>query len=284
MRVTFIMPEPNFLGALIKPLQALGHEILVNRCHPNVDVIICWSISVLREGKMWRERLPHIPFIFYNWDMYHWIHEHPRGYDWKGCADLMKRSTEVWVPSDEVRMRQVEYFDVQTPTRTIKSFARLFDSPVPIEDKRFLINHMRGQPDKLMGKFEQACTELGIPYLSMEHGLGEREFQEKLATCTATVCPFYEASTGGLTAIEAHNLGKPVILSDSPYQGGKEYLGDRAIYFKSDDYEDFKRVLKETYDNPPKLNLDDCRAFCAQYTPDIMARDIDNALKEVLRQ
>lgn len=284
MRITFIMPEPNFLSALIEPLKAMGHEVLVNRCHPNVDVIICWSISVLNDGKMWRERLPHIPFIFYDWDRYHWIHEHPRGYDWEGSAELMRKSTEVWIPSLEVGLRQKEYHNLQTPTRVIKSFARLFDSPVPIEDKRFMINHMRGQPDKLMGRFEQACTELGIPYISTEHGLSESEFQEKLATCTATVCPFYEASTGGLTALEAYNLGKPVILSDSPYQGGKDYFGDRAIYFKSDDYDDFKRVLRETYDNPPKLDLDDCRAFCDQYKPDIMAKEIELILKEVVEK
>ncbi len=62
--------------------------------------------------------------------------------------------------------------------------------------------------------------------------------------------------------LEGYKLGKGSVVSDSPYEGVRDYLGDRAIYFDDNSYEDFKRVIKETWENTPKPDLDDCRAFC----------------------
>lgn len=281
MKLAFIIPTPNFLLDLVKPLEEMGHTVLINRCTDDTDFIIGWSISVNRDIEGFHRRYSHIPLITYNWDMYHWIKEHPRGYPWNDFALLMKDSLEVWVPSDEVRLRQEEYFNVKTPTRTIKSFARFFEPTTKVEDGRFLMNHMRVQPDKCVGNFESVCQELGIPYMSPDHSLSEEEFQRRVATCTALVCPFYEASTGGLTILEGHRLGKPVVLCDSQYQGGREYMGDRAIYYKWDDREEMKRVLLDVFDNPPKLDLEECKKHCANFTHTKMAEDIDTALKEL---
>ena len=73
-------------------------------------------------------------------------------------------------------------------------------------------------------------------------------------------------------------------MSDSPYMGGKEYFGDRAIYFKHDSYEEFKRVLLETFQNPPKLNISDCENFCEQYKPEVVAKRVEDVLKLLLER
>ena len=78
-------------------------------------------------------------------------------------------------------------------------------------------------------------------------------------------CDYHETSTGGLGLLEGYNLGKVSVVSDSPYEGVRDYLGDRAIYFDDNSYEDFKRVIKETWENTPKPDLNECRDFCKQH-------------------
>ena len=72
------------------------------------------------------------------------------------------------------------------------------------------------------------------------HHRSEEEFQKWLAEANLLLCPYYEASTGGLSLLEGFNIGKPVLVCDSPYLGAKDYFGDNAFYFKNGDYEDLK--------------------------------------------
>jgi glycosyltransferase involved in cell wall biosynthesis len=91
----------------------------------------------------------------------------------------------------------------------------------------------------------------------------------------------YEASTGGLTLLEAYRLGKPVLMSNSYYQGGQDYFGDKAEYFQYDSYSNFKAKLKDMWENPRKVNIEDAIIFTDQYTPEKMAESVLNRLKEL---
>ena len=42
-------------------------------------------------------------------------------------------------------------------------------------------------------------------------------------------------------------------------------MKEKAIYFDDNSYEDFKRVIKETWENTPQTNLKECQAFCAAH-------------------
>ena len=110
------------------------------------------------------------------------------------------------------------------------------------------------------------------------------DFRKTIAECSFMCTEYHETSTGGLTLLEGYRLGKPSVASDSPYEGVRDYLGDKAIYFDDNSYEDFKRVIKETWENTPKLDLKECEAYCATHptleeTVDVMIGRLE-ALKE----
>ena len=120
--------------------------------------------------------------------------------------------------------------------------------------------------------YEESKTDVNHPHIPVKrtnHGYNENEWRRILAGCTFICTEFHEASTGGLSLIEAHNLGKNVVISDSKYMGARDYLGDRAIYFKDGDYEDFKRVITETYKNPPKLDKAECEKWVKENVPSL---------------
>ena len=125
-----------------------------------------------------------------------------------------------------------------------------------------------------MGWPRRACRELDIPLKESGHRLSEEEFQRTVAHCTFLCTEYEEASTGGLTLLEGFRLGKPVVVSDSKYMGARDYLGDEAIYFNNDSYEDFKETIKNTWENPPTLSLDLCREITDQYTLDKMVDEM----------
>jgi len=109
--------------------------------------------------------------------------------------------------------------------------------------------------------------------------LSESEFQKRIANCTFLVCEYYEASTGGLTLLEGHRLGKPVLVSDSPYMGAKDYFGDRANYFKHDDYEDFKNKISEMWNNRTTLDREACVKFTDRYSLENMVKEMIERMK-----
>lgn len=281
MKISFIIPKNNFLADLVPHLEDLGHEIVWNDIDESCDVIICWSLSQMELTKKLRAKAPGVPLINYNWDVYEWTRTDARGYDWDAYGRFLKESIDIWTPSIPVGMRMSEYYDIQK-YHIIQTFARFFEPPVEVEDKRFVINVMRAQKDRNYGMFEKACTELGIPYYSPNHEWSETEFQEKLSTCTFLVCPYYEASTGGLTLLEGHRLGKPVLMSNSRYMGGREYFGSRARYFQHDNIESLKNELLKLWHGTPKLNIRDCYNFTEKFTSKKMAKNIHLRLKEIL--
>jgi len=283
MRISLIKPDSVNINPWVAEFEKLGVEVIVNTCTNDCDFLIGASHSQLPRIKKMNEFYPHVPMINYNWDFYGWVDmKSSGGYNWPGYGELLKKSLEIWTPSEEVNIRTEEFLGLGHKCKIIKTFARLFDYKGEIKDGRYIYQAMRHyNNDKNIGWLKKACSELNIPLYESLHKLSEIDFQKVIAECSFLVTEYHEASTGGLTLIEAHRLGKPVIVSDSKYMGARDYFGERAIYFNDDSYDDFKNTIKQTWDNTPKLDINDCIEFTNQYKLDNMVSQMYNRLLEL---
>lgn len=129
-----------------------------------------------------------------------------------------------------------------------------------VKDGGYALCTLRHLPDACDTWFEQCCAELGIPFLRTDHNLDRAGYERAVAECRFLVSHYREASTGGLTLMEGYRLGKPVLLSDSRWNGARDYFGDRAVYFRGDDREDFKTALGTMHSAPSPVPPD-CRQW-----------------------
>lgn len=218
------------------------------------DAIISMGIGAMEPTITAAMAWPKARLYCYCWDCYSWaidgLHHHGSlPYAEYGTL-LAERAHEVWVPSHCTGARCTEFWRVP-PIKIVRilSACPWWDHP-NVRDGGYAINCLRVQPDAKWGMFEDCCKELGIPFVSTQHRVSEAEYRDYVAGCRFICAPLDELSTGGLSLMEAYRLGKPVLLSNSPYNGGRDYFGNRAIYFKHDDERDFKFWLKQMIDHP----------------------------------
>ena len=267
MIVSYITPPSANAEPFYPMMEKKGVKVYFNSIHPDCDFII----STMPTGyfhllKMFHETFPEKPIIIYLWDMYKTIHKPPFKYDWQAHIDILHKAKEIWCPSNEVIKRVAEEGVDNSKCKLIKTWARFFDYDGEIVDKRYILQPLRASTnDKNYGWLKKAAEELNIPVFESKNRLSEEEFQRAIAECSFMCCEYHETSTGGLTLIEGYNLGKVSVVSDSPYEGVRDYLGDKAIYFNDDSYEDFKSVIKETWENTPVPDLQECREFCRNH-------------------
>lgn len=253
------------------------------------DMIISIQMGGYNELLQLHRAYPHIPFITYVWDCYEWIWEYDRNYDWRAYGEIVKISKQIWVPSSGQQLRVNQHWGVDlSKTRVIKAYARLFDFNNTI-DNGYVCNPLREIPDRHLGWIEKACDQLSIPYI---HGGRKRgsigkswdEYKEFIAQSSFIVCPWYEASTGGMSLIEGYNLGKEILICNSPYMGAKDYFGDRANYFDPT-YESLVESIKKMWDNrykKSKYSLSDKKIFCKEnHSIEIMAYNLYKAMIDV---
>ena len=188
---------------------------------------------------------------------------------WNLYGEYLEKSLEIWAPSDAVTKRTNEFYPgIEDKCVTIKTYGLFFDVE-DIKNGGYIYNPIRDayQSDPNYGMIDKVCAELNIPLFDRKssHGnnvfLPREEYKNKIAHCSFMVCELNEMSTGGLALLEAYRLGKPVLISDSSYEGAYDYFGDRAYYFKDGDYEDFKSKVIDLWANPPKLDKEDCRKY-----------------------
>ena len=268
MRISIVTPISQNVEPLIPVFESKGVIVDKNHLHPDCNAIIGTGQVGIQLVELFHRTLPDIPLVNLTLDFYKtvWTAPNPHGYDWKLYRDVLRRCDELWCLSNEVILRMGEEGVDTDRCRLMKIWARFFDYDGEIKDGRYVLNAIRPYvADKNYGWLKRACEELDIRLVEPNHHLSEQEFHKIIAECSFMCTEYHETSTGGLTLLEGYNLGKLSVVSDSPYEGVKDYLGDRAIYFDDNSYEDFKRVLKETWDNTPVTNLDDCRAFCAAH-------------------
>lgn len=272
MKISIIKPNSVNVDPWIPEFEKRGVTVLENYVDDTTDFIIGASHSQSHRILSEINNRPNIKLINYNWDLYPWVVEENIN-EWQLYGYLLSKSVEVWAPSSEVVVRTNEIYgkDVADKSVVIKTFARFFETSTPVTDKRYVYNPLRNYyKDPNYGWTEKACNILDIPLQKSEHRLSETEFQEKILGSTFLVCEYYEASTGGLTLLEGFYHGKPVLISDSPYMGASEYFGDKAHYFKHDNFDDFLNKINTMWNNTPTVNENDRKQISEELSLDRM--------------
>lgn len=226
-----------------------GFYVDLDRAEQRPDVVVCMSINRTQQAFDCLRRWPGIPFFVYHWDCYSWIWSRPRAgeYDYNRYGDLLKQANEIWVPSMCTSLQARKWWNVTC--RVIHPCAPTWDDP-NAKDEGYVLCTLRKLPDECDGWFERAVQELNIDHRMPNHGLRYEDYQKLVAGCRVIVSHYKEASTGGLSLLEAYHLGKRVLLTDSPWNGAVEFFGNRAVLFPHDNYPLFRDTLKNVMGNP----------------------------------
>lgn len=265
-------PE-GFIYELIKK----GHRVS-KECTADTDIIFCASIVKMNSALSLKQQYPHIPLVNYCWDFYKWAYEGKHDLPWHRYAEYLRRGT-VMVPSTAQQRRLKEMLDLDSIV--VHTSIPVYEQKVT--DERFVLDPVRYyQHDPNCYWVRDACAELDIPFVHSEHQFSKEEFEKLVASCTFLTCGYVEASTGGLSLMEALWLGKPSLVSNSPYMGASDYLGEFGTYFDYKDYDDLKRKLREMFDRPPEINVQLSRRYLSQhFSPLSMANTIESHLCEL---
>ncbi len=230
--------------------------------------------------------ISNIPIYTFVWDCYEWIFDHNRGYDWNGYGNLCKNSDRIFVPSEGQRLRLLQHWNIELDkSYVIPAYAQFFDYN-SVEDLNYVCNPLREIPDRHLGWIEKACKELDIPY---EHG-GRKSggshknwetYKDFIGKSSFIVCPWYEASTGGMSLLEGYAIGKDVLVCNSPYMGAKDYFNERANYFEPT-YQSLKDSIHNMWINKSKnknIDLKDRKLFCDKFTLETFCKNLINAIQ-----
>lgn len=271
-------------------IDELKNYIEVSTWPSECDLILSLQMGSHNELLELHYAYPHIPFITYVWDCYEWIWDHNRNYDWYGYGEVVKISKEVLVPSCGQQLRVNQHWGVDlSKIKIIKAYARLFDYPM-IEDHNYVCNPLREIPDRQLGWIEKACEELNIPYVHGGRKSGStakiwEDYKDFIGKSSFIVCPWYEASTGGMSLVEGYNLGKEILICNSPYMGAKDYFGDRAHYYEPN-YDSLVKSINHMWTNRNIINDDDLKErkdFCKrEFSLETFCKNLINELRSVL--
>lgn len=239
------------------------------------DIIYCASIVQMNQAMVAKANSGK-PLIVYCWDYYKWAHDGVQNYDWKRYADFMRQADAIIVPSKGQQRRLKELLDLDS--HVVLSGFPTYD--IPITDGGFILDPLRYYPEENRDWAERAANELNIPIIHSEHRYDREEFEKLVASCTFLTSCVREASTGGLSLMEGLYLGKPSLISDSPYMGATDYLGEYGTTFQYDNFEDLKNKMKEMFDKRETLSTDKTRKHIDEkMTYDTMAKGIRNICK-----
>lgn len=255
-------------------LRSLGHDVLVSDgpvATDPPDVIIGMGIGVLEATDWMVRRFPSALFFAYNWDCYAWVWDNPRQgeYDYHRYGRLLGITEEVWVPSDCTGFRTAEWWGLEN-WHTITSCCPYWEY-ANVRDDGYALCTLREIPDPSWGRLESACKQLGIPLIMTRHEQDYEAYKDAVAGCRFIVSHLDELSTGGLSLLEAYYHGKPVLLSNSPWNGGADYFGNWAEYFQHDNDTDFADKLLNIYHNPMDyVHLDQRQRILNNHTDELM--------------
>lgn len=243
MRLAIFTPL-NWQLEIAGALSNLGFQIRINTVDEGCDVILNWSVTSMKETWEAIEKFPHLPVGVYNWDTYHWQHDTPREgeYDWKRFGDLLRKAKVVWCPSACTIQAMKEIYGVDG--KVLKTYVPLHHlEDLSVGDSGYVFHAMRDYPDLHINDLKEVCEELNIPLIRSNQVMSLQEYRQAIAHCSFIVSHYKEASTGGLSLVEAAMLGKPCLVSDSPYHGGREYVGEWAQSFHYGDKQDLKEKV-----------------------------------------
>lgn len=257
---------------VIQEIEKLGHSV-VPMYDEECQILYCASIDRMKPIWQAKNQSPTTPLVVYCWDYYKWVHEgkSPVYRDWGLYRDLMYSADLVLVPSSGQKLRLQELLGISS---------QIVHTAVNVQkqkatDGRFVLDPVRDYPEENLGWVERACTELDIPYVHPEHRLSQEDFEAMVSSCSFMTCAYREASTGGLTLVEGMYNGKPILISDSPYMGGLDYVGEYAKTFRYDSYDDLKARIWDMWNHPETLNTIETRRYIKKhFAPKVMAQKI----------
>lgn len=237
----------------------------------NAQLIYCASIFVMKNAKE-ALGLKKLPLVVYCWDYYLWSHgQHNTSGDWVEYAEFLKAADLILVPSSTQQRRLKELLGLDS--EIVLSGITTFEYKTTVGN--YIVEPVRHYPEENDMWAQKAAEELGYYFIHSEHQYAPEDFKHLIANCRFLVSTFREASTGGLTLPEALWLGKPSLVSNSPYMGASDYLGRFKRTFQYDSYEDLKKQMKKMWDNPPAYNIPIARKFIEKnLTYDVMAQKI----------
>lgn len=220
------------------------------------DAVFCgtiWQSEQLKDCKL--------PVYHYCWDLYPWQLAGESDACWKNWlwhpyVDQLKTCAGIFVPGESTakRIREIVGRD---DAKVVKAPVKLWEPPCEPFDGGYVMDVMRKYPDPNKSAVWDACKELGIRCIESGANLPWEEFKRTVAGARLLVSAYYEASTGGLTLLEGYALGKPVLLSNSPYNGAQEYFGPLGHYFQWDRPDSLRRWIADLYNTPPNYGKDE---------------------------
>ena len=226
------------------------------------DVLFCASVYKMEIALRLKDQFK-VPLVTYCWDYYKWVHgTNYGGLQWGKYAEFLKGCDLVLVPSNGQKLRLKELLDIDS--EVCECSVNFYDHET--KDENYVLDPVRDYPEENLGWVKKACEELNIPYIHTEHGYTQEEFRKLVSNCTFMTCGYREASTGGLTLMEGLYNGKISLVSNSPYMGASNYIGDLGYYFQYDDFEDLKRKILFLWENRKTIPKNIARKHCLYFT------------------
>lgn len=248
----------------------------------SMDLIFCGSFFKNQEVKEARRQFPKVPVFHYSWDLYPWQLEGEEAQTnymvrwWKDYIEELKSAAGIFVPSQCTVERHTQF--VGRESTVVLAPVHTFEEAT--YDGGYVLNPVRGYPDPNRDLVEEVCRRANIPCVVSGNNLPWEKFKKVVAGARLLVSAQYEASTGGLSLLEGYALGKPVLLSNSPRHGGKDYFDQRASYFQWDNWRDLEKKVRNMFDQNKKLDAPRCKAWVEEvYSNERFAKEIVTHLR-----
>ncbi len=275
-------------GTNLRFIDAMRKQGIILEPEPDKsqDFFFCGQFYCNQELLRGCSRFPHVPVVHYVWDLYPFQIEGIEAENeirkewWKDYTISIKSAREVWIPSGSVLPR-IKQFACNEDVHVIKSTVYTWHEPV--WDGGYVLDPLRKYPDRNRDAVKTACDRLGIKCVESRNNLPFTDFKKMVAGARLIVSAPYEASTGGLSLLEGHALGKQVLISNSDRNGAHEYFGWRAEYFAFNDLNHLTELIDNMYHHPKVLDPVECRQWVeSNFNDDVMAEKMARRLRAIL--
>jgi len=282
MKIAFITHENDWSINLVPELMKFRHEVVVNNCTEDCDVMFAIERTMSEYTMALHQRYPNVPLVVNNWDWYDYVPKDRGTYPL--FIELLKEAKEVW--SGDMDTAKTTEKDIGVKSEfSHYIFILPWEWEEPFKDYGYVMYGGRRDPNKRFDWFIRACEELDIPYKAYHPEDNERQdYVNTLKNCSFYVTAAKETGVS-IPDAEAYYCHKPVLSPDNP--GCREMWGDDTNYFKTNDYEDFKSKIKWLWGNYKTKEVEDKTQKCYQrvldnFIPEKFAKKVNDRLEKIL--